>query len=115
MTLIVQGTPLILIPQLAIKTGVYEALFLQQLHYLLKQRGKQMNGTTWYYQTNDQWLAHFPFLSKRTLSRITSSLEQQKLIEKRQDFNAHRTDRTLWYTIVYPNVWKLLDQSTTET
>ena len=115
MTLIVQGTPLILIPQLAMKIGVYEALFLQQLHYLLEQRGKQIHGAKWYYQTNDQWLQHFPFLSKRTLSRITSSLEQQGLIEKRQDFNAHRSDRTLWYTIVYPNVWKLLDDLTRKT
>ncbi|WP_431028124.1 hypothetical protein [Lysinibacillus sp. LZ02] len=107
MTLLVQGKPLILIPQLASKIGVYEALFLQQLHYLLTQRGTSVDGGTWYYHSSDQWLQHFPFLSKRTLSRITSSLEKQGLIRKRQDLNAYRTDRTLWYTIVYPNVEKL--------
>lgn len=55
MKLLVDGRQLFLSQDLAIRIGVEEALFLQQLYYRLETRGVEKEGHIWYRQTYQGW------------------------------------------------------------
>lgn len=124
--LLIQESPLIVLPQLAVKIGLNEAIFLQQLHFWLtptpkyKPHYRKWEGKTlpWIYNTYDEksvgdnddttgWKSNFPFWSIPTLKRIVKSLKDKNLIITTDDFNASTANRTLWYTINYDELNKL--------
>lgn len=65
MKLLVDGRQLFLSQDLAIRIGVEEALFIQQLYYRLETRGVEKEGHIWYRQTYQGWAkAHNGILGK---------------------------------------------------
>ena len=99
--------PLQVLPTLAKVLGLNEAIFLQQLHYMLRLYGKDVEGQTdkWMYRTLKEWGEQFPFWSIRTIQRIVKVLEKKKLV-KTGCFNRIPTDQTLWYAIDYAELAK---------
>ena len=77
--LLIAEPPLQVLPSLAVAFGLNEAIFLQQLHYLLLHKGHWRDGRKWYYNTYPEWQTVFPFWSEPTLRRIIKRLEQQAL------------------------------------
>lgn len=101
MTLIIAEPPLVVLPTLATRIGLPEALFIQQLHYHLQNRGREVDGTRWFYRSVSQWVAKdFPFFSTSTVTRTIKSLEERGMITSRV-MNKQARDRTKWYTIDY--------------
>ncbi len=106
--LLIPEPPLQVLPSLAVALGLNEAIFLQQLHYLLLHRGHWRDGRTWYYNTYPEWQTVFPFWSEPTIRRIIKRLEQQALsgaprpvLVSTDDYNTHPIDKKKWYSIDY--------------
>ena len=93
--LLISDKSLILLPKLAVKIGINEAVFLQQLHFWLVRSKKCVDGKMWVYKTFEEWQKEMPFLSVRTLKRVVSNLKKKKLIIAKQ--KVHKQ----WYTIDY--------------
>lgn len=98
---LIDEPPLLVMPTAILMVGVDEAIFLQQLHYWLERSGKERDGRRWIWNSFEDWHAQFPWWSVRTLQRIVSKLRESGVVITSTDYNAHRTDRTLWYTIDY--------------
>lgn len=100
--LLINEPPLIILPTLAVKIGLNESIFLQQLHYWLDPRINKnfKENTYWVYNTYSEWCKQFPFWSERTLRRIISSLEEKNIIIS-ENFNKDAFDKTKWYSINY--------------
>ena len=96
--LLIDEYPLLVLPSLAVKIGLNEAIVLQQVHYWIKQSGKPRDGKMWIYNTFDDWQRQFPFFSMSTLKRTIKSLEESNLLIT-GNYNKQKTDRTKWYTI----------------
>lgn len=98
--LLINEVPLMCLPSLAVKIGLNEALFIQQLHYWVDRSKNSIDGRQWVYNTMADWSKQFPFWSQKTLSRTISNLEKQKLVIS-GNYNQKGYDRTKWYTIDY--------------
>ncbi len=100
--LLIPDHPLQVLPRLAVKIGLNEALILQQVHYWINNPLNQnvKDGRVWVYNTYDQWKEQFPFWCKNTIISTIYSLENQKLLISRE-FNKLKRNRTKWYTIDY--------------
>lgn len=93
--LLISDKSLILLPKLAVKIGLNEAVFLQQLHFWLVRSKNSIDGKMWVYKTFEEWQKEMPFLSVRTLKRVVSNLKKKKLITTKQ--KVHKQ----WYSINY--------------
>lgn len=101
--LLINEVPLMCLPSLAVKIGLNEALFIQQLHYWVDRSKNIIDGRQWVYNTMADWSKQFPFWSQKTLSRTISNLEKQGLVLS-GNYNQKGYDRTKWYTIDYPSL-----------
>ncbi|WP_227521994.1 hypothetical protein [Bacillus solitudinis] len=99
--------PLLVLPSLATKIGLNQAIILQQSHYWLQKSQKKHDNKLWFYKTHDDWCAELPFWSKSTIRRTISELERDKLLIT-DNFNSKKYDKTKWYTINYPYLKKLM-------
>lgn len=106
-SLLIKEPPLQVLPTLATKIGLNEAIFLQQLHYWLKISGKPRDGKLWVYNTYEGWQKQFPFWSLPTVRRIVKSLRDQSVMDTTDRYNTSNINRTLWYTICYDKVDEL--------
>lgn len=105
--LLINEPPLQVLPTLAKKIGLNEALFIQQLHYWLgnPKMGREVDGRHWIRNTVTEWHKdNFPFWSERTIMRLIVSLEEAGFLLVRNDLNVHKYDRTKWYTINYDSL-----------
>lgn len=100
MNLLINESPLQVLPSLAVKIGLNHALVLQQMHYWLQISKNSRDGHKWVYKTLDDWHKEFPFWSKSTLERIIRKLEEDKLIVV-GNYNRLKMDRTKWYRVNY--------------
>lgn len=66
--LLIPEPPLQVLPSLAARIGLNEAIVLQQVHY----RGLQRDG--WVEKSVGEWLAEFPFWSESTVKRVFARL-----------------------------------------
>ena len=108
--LLIDDYPLMVLPHLATKIGLNEAIFLQQVQYWLKNTSKTNDKDImakhyhderwWVYNTFEQWQEQFPFWSIRTIKRIVTNLENMGLLVS-DNYNKMGYDRTKWYTIDY--------------
>jgi hypothetical protein len=98
--LLINEPPLQVLPSLAVKIGLNEALVLQQLHYWMMDGsiGVVKDGRKWIYNTYEKWHKNFPFWSHETIRKIFKSLRDQGLIDVRQLSDDTR-DKTNYYTI----------------
>jgi hypothetical protein len=94
--------PLILSGRLAaVLNSVEAAIVLQQVHYWLgKKGGKIIDGVHWIYNTYEQWLEQFPWLSKWRLRKIFYKLRETEILKFAQH-DQHEYKRRGYYTIDY--------------
>jgi hypothetical protein len=94
--LLIDEPPLIVLPSLAKAIGLEEAIVLQQIHYQMRVRDAGANE--WVPISVTKLLEWCPFLSRRSMERVTSSLKGKGLIEVAQRSGF---DRTNWLRIRY--------------
>lgn len=102
--LLLEEHPLVVIPELAKKIGLNEAIILQQVHYWVvlnsKKERNYRDDYYWTYNTFKEWQLQFPFWSVRTIKTIVSNLERLGLLIP-ANYNKLRQDRTKWYRVDY--------------
>lgn len=100
--LLINEPPLQILPTLAGKIGLHEAIVLQQIHYWVdinqKANKNLKEGFYWTYNTYQAWQSQFPFWTLRTIKGIIAKLETQGLLIS-GNFNKAKFDRTKWYRI----------------
>ena len=99
--LLINEPPLQLLPSLANKIGLKEAIVLQQVHYWLPHANTKYDGKMWIYKTFERWHEQdFKFWSERTIQRIFKNLTDMGLllIEK---LAINKQNRVNFYTIDY--------------
>jgi len=107
--LLIEEAPLLVLPSLARRVGVNEALLLQQVHYLLNRREFVEDGVVWTSRSYEEWGEKLTHCSARTIQRIALSLERRGLLKTRQGVRSS-WDRTKYYTIDYERLDQLEDQ-----
>jgi hypothetical protein len=109
--LLFDSHPLVILPELAVKIGLNEALILQQIHYWLEINKKAnrnlKNGYYWTFNSYTDWKKQFPFFSDSTIRRTITKLEKGMLVVS-GNYNKLSIDRTKWYRID-EEVLKMLD------
>lgn len=98
--LLLDEYPLIVLPSLAEKIGLNQAIFLQQIHYWIGQNRNIQDGKSWVYNSYEEWQKQFPFWSVRTIKRIVSELEISGLLVSSMAYSKV-SNRKKWYTIDY--------------
>lgn len=97
--------PITVYPQLAIKTGINEAILLQQLHYWMERSNNNTpNGEKYVYKTYEEWKKELPYISEETIGRAVRKLTKMKLIRVKKSIH------TQHYFINYDEVKKLVDE-----
>lgn len=104
MNLLINEPPLQVLPSLAKKVGLNQALFLQQLHFRLLISTNLMDGHKWIYRTYEEWKNEFPFWSTSTIRRTIEILEKDGYIISTSKFNKMKMDNTKWYRIDYSKI-----------
>lgn len=110
--LLLDEKPLMILPQLAEKIGLNEAIILQQIHYWLLHYEKKQSqrhfrdGHWWVYNTYESWQENFPFWSVATIKRALTRLRKpapgrDALLITTSQYNQKKYDKTLWYRIDY--------------
>lgn len=102
MNLLINEPPLQVLPSLARKVGLNEAILLQQLHFRSLISSNLRDGHKWVYKTFEEWQEEFPFWSIKTIKRIVKKLEDEEYIFSTSKYNRMKMDRTKWYRINYP-------------
>ena len=95
--------------RLAVKIGLNEALFMQQLHYWLERSENIRDGYAWVYNTRSQWQEQLPFFSDSTIKRTIKSLKEKGLIIV-SSYNKAAFDHTKWYRIDYDRLDEVLNE-----
>ena len=90
--------PIIVLPSLAVKLGMKEAIVLQHVHYWLSVSRNEKDGRKWVYNTYEQWKKQLPFWSLSTIKRTMANLEKEGYLLS-DNFNAQNWDQTKWYSI----------------
>jgi len=104
--LLLDEQPLIILPELARKIGLNEAIVLQQINYWLADSKHIYEGRKWVYNSYTEWQKQFPFWSINTIRRAISKLEKSGLVIS-GNFNKMKLDNTKWYTINHDEVDKV--------
>ena len=100
MSLLIQEPPLQVLPSLAVKVGLNEAIVLQHVHYWLLRSSNVRDGHKWVYNSYSNWNKQFPFWGRNTLIRAFNSLERQGYLIS-ANYNKAKFDKTKWYRIDY--------------
>jgi hypothetical protein len=98
--LLLDESPLVVLPSLACAVGLNEAIILQQVHYWLAASKTEINGHRWVYNTVKQWADQFPFFSEQTIARALKSLRDRGVLVA-EKLAEDRFDKTLFYRIDY--------------
>lgn len=106
--LLIQEHPLQVLPTLAEKIGLKEALILQQVHYWIQRSTNEKDGHRWVYKTYDKWQEEFPFWSKKTVRRTIRGLEEDGFLVSIQPEKEHGQTRK-WYRIDHDQLEKIED------
>ncbi|WP_149315790.1 conserved phage C-terminal domain-containing protein [Lentilactobacillus buchneri] len=98
--LLISEPPLQVLPSLAVKVGLNEAIILQQFHYWLQRSKNIHDGYRWIYNSYREWNKQFPFWGLNTLKRAITSLEKSGYLIP-GNYNKAGFDKTKWYRINY--------------
>jgi hypothetical protein len=104
--LLIDEPPLQVLPSLAARIGLNEALVLQQLHYWLNKSKNVRDDRRWFYNSIEDWRVQFPFWSASTIRRTFTSLEKRGLVHS-DKYNSSAWDQRKWYTINYEELRRL--------
>ena len=111
--------PLVVLPSLAKRIGLNEAIVIQQVHYWLtnareaKRAYNFRQGRWWVYHSYAEWRLTFPFWSEPTIKRTFLGLEKTGIIVSACLGDDPR-DRSKWYSIDYDALAQLLQQGKAE-
>lgn len=80
--LLIEESPLLVLPSLAKAIGLDQAIVVQQIHYWLKsgKSGKCLNGHQWIYNTYAEWQKQFSWWEEWKIKRIFNKLEKKGLV-----------------------------------
>ncbi|MFC4802586.1 conserved phage C-terminal domain-containing protein [Neobacillus sp. GCM10023253] len=106
--LLINEAPIMIIPSLAVKMGLNEAIVLQQIHYWIQSSSHVIEGRKWIFNTYKDWQKQMPFWSESTIKRIIRSLEEQGFLIS-ANWNKLKLDKTKWYTIDYQRLEAMED------
>jgi len=110
--LLIDESPLVILPSLAKEIGLNEAIILQQIQYWIKIKEKTQSkmgfydNQYWIYNTIEEWEEQFSFWSKNTIKRTFNKLKEMNLILV-EKFNKHKWDHTKFYTINYDELYNI--------
>ena len=104
--LLIYDNPIMILPTLAQKIGLNEAIILQQIHYWLVSSQHEKEGRKWVYNTYKEWQLQMPFWSESTIKRTIKSLEEQGYLLS-ANYNRLKMDKTKWYSIDYEKLAEL--------
>lgn len=108
--LLISEPPLQVLPALAVKVGLNEAIVLQQVHYWALKAKPDANGHRWVYNTIEAWAAQFPFWSLSTIKRTVHALRAEGyLVAEKLSKNA--MDQTLHYRIDHQKLGSVIGSS----
>lgn len=104
--LLIDGTQIPVLAELAQIIGLNDAIVLQQVHSWCRTNKKYKknfrDGYYWVYNSYREWTEnHFPWWTDRTVKEIFSRLEKKGLVIS-GNFNKSAMDRTKWYRVNYP-------------
>ncbi|BET62888.1 MULTISPECIES: hypothetical protein [Yersinia pseudotuberculosis complex] len=108
--LLINEPPLQVLPSLAKKIGLNEAILIQQIHYWLSRSNHQHDARKWFYKSAAEWADELGFWSDSTIRRTLANLLEMRLISVRQ---LHKVllnepyNRTKWYSINYDQLEQL--------
>lgn len=99
--LLIKEPPLQVLPSLAARIGLNEAIILQQVHYWINPKFNKnfKNGKYWVRNTYAQWKEQFPFWGEKTIRRAICKLEDLKILSSVVQTNQFK--KTKFYTINY--------------
>ena len=103
--LLLDESPLIILPSLALEIGLNEAIFLQQLHYWILKSSTKIDGKKWIFRTTKEWEKEFPFWSISTITRVINSLKKSKILKVK------RVYPHIYYSINKENINKIESKS----
>lgn len=106
--LLLDESPLLVLPNLAVIFGVMDALILQQVHYWLQKSEHVFEERKWIYNSYPEWAKQLPFVSESAIKRTFLELESQGVILSGM-FAEDRRDRAKWYTIDYVRLDTIVD------
>jgi len=98
--LLFDENPLVILPELARKIGLNQAIVLQQLHYWISKSNKKYEDKYWVYNTAEEWQEQFSFWSVDTIKRTFLKLKKDGYISVKQ-LSEDKRNKTNYYTINY--------------
>ena len=102
MNLLIAENPMIVCPTLAVRIGLHEAVFLQQVHFLTLHSRNVRDGFRWVYNTYEDWLEIFPFFeNEQKIGRYVRKLEALGLLVTSKKYNRNKLDKRKWYRVNY--------------
>ena len=102
MNLLIAENPMIVCPTLAVRIGLHEAVFLQQVHFLTLHSRNIRDGFRWVYNTYEDWLEIFPFFeNEQKIGRYVRKLEDLGLLVTSKEYNRNKLDKRKWYRVNY--------------
>jgi len=104
---LIPENPLLVLPSLAVKIGLKEAIILQQIHYWILKSKHLYDGRYWIYNTYLDWQKQFPFWGESTIKKTILKMEKDGLLIS-GNFNKLKQDRTKWYSIDYEKIPEIL-------
>ena len=99
-SLLIDESPLQVLPQLAKSIGLNEAIILQQIHYWLNRSDNVRGGRRYVYKTAQGWAEEFPFWSEATIRRAIATLRGLGLVVVEKE-STTSWNRTNWYSLNY--------------
>jgi hypothetical protein len=99
-SLLIDESPLQVIPSLAVAIGLNEAIMLQQIHYWKNLSPHERDGRRWVAMSTPELNDKFPFWSEKTIKRTVANLRERKLLLITRK-SASSWDRANWYAIDY--------------
>jgi hypothetical protein len=113
--LLIDESPLMVLPSLAERIGLDEAIVLQQVHYLVGMSAKVENlhaykdGYYWVFNSIDQWQSkYFRWWSTPTVKRIFQNLTKSYLLIT-ETFGTGKGHKRLWYRVNHDLVAAISD------
>lgn len=100
--------PVMFHSSLAVALGLNEAILLQRINLWLNCKPHNADGRSWIYNSYKSWQEQLPFFSESTIKRALKNLADKGIIIK-GNFNKFKMDRTIWYSIDYEKLDKLVD------
>lgn len=100
--MLIAENPMIVCPTLAVRIGLQEAIFLQQVHFLTLHSRNIRDGYRWVYNTYEDWLKIFPFFeNEQKIGRYVRKLEDLGLLVTSKEYNRNKLDKRKWYRVNY--------------